>query len=134
MVERLPTARKPLFWMGSALDDLSVFPDEVQQVMGYAIYLAEIGDKHQDAKPLRGDPAFKGAGVLEVVDRFDSDTYRAVYSVKFSGVVYVLHTFQKKSKSGTATPLQDIRRIKERLKAAREHHEANFAPQRKRKA
>lgn len=131
MIERLPTARKPLEWVGSSHDDLSSFPDEVKQVMGYALYLAQSGAKHSDAKPLKSDPAFRGAGVLEVVDRFDGDTYRAVYTVKFAGVVYALHAFQKKSKSGTATPLQEIRLIKERLKQARQHYEENFAPQRK---
>ena len=60
--------------MGSARDDLSAFPDEVKQVMGFAIHLAQVGDKHPDAKPLRGDPAFRGAGVLEVVDRYNGDT------------------------------------------------------------
>ena len=131
MIEWLPTARKPLVWIGSSRDDLSGFPFEVKQVMGFAIHLAQTGDKHPDAKPLTGDPAFKGAGVLEIVDRFDGDTYRAVYTVKFAGVVYALHAFQKKSKSGIATPLQEIRRVKERLKEARQHYEANFAPQRK---
>jgi phage-related protein len=134
MIERLQTARKPLLWVGSSLDDLSAFPYEVRQVMGFALHLAQIGDKHPDAKPLKGDPAFRGAGVLEVVDRFDGETYRAVYTVKFAGVVYALHAFQKKSKSGIATPLQEMRLVKERLKEARQHCEANFAPQRKRKA
>jgi phage-related protein len=73
--------------------------------MGDGLYLAQIGDKHDDAKPLKG---FKGAGVLEIVDNFDGDTYRAVYTVKFESAVYVLHVFQKKSKSGIATPKQDI--------------------------
>lgn len=127
MVERLPTARKPMEWVGSAQDDLSAFPPEVKQVMGFAIHLAQLGQKHPDAKPLRGDPAFKGAGVLEVVDGYDGDTYRAVYSVKFAGVVYVLHAFQKKAKKGIATPQHDIDLIKRRLKEAERHYEENFA-------
>ncbi len=76
--------------------------------MGYALYLAQCGEKHPDAKPLKG---FKGAVILEVVEDFDTDTYRAVYTVKFEGVVYVLHAFQKKSKRGIATPKQDIELI-----------------------
>ena len=72
-------------------------PDEVQDSLGYALLLAQLGEKHDDTKPLKG---FKGAGVLEVVDNFDGDTYRAVYTVRFESAVYVLHVFQKKSKSG----------------------------------
>lgn len=75
--------------------------------------------KHPDAKPLKG---FKGAGVLEIVENFDGDTYRAVYTVKFEGIVYVLHAFQKKSKQGIATPKQDIDLIESRLKRAKEHY------------
>ena len=86
---------KPVEWIGSSLDDLKEFPDEVQQVVGYALYIAQCGDKHPSVKPLKG---FKGAGVVEVVEDFDGDTYRAVYTIKFADVVYVLHSFQKKSK------------------------------------
>ncbi|MEH2289996.1 type II toxin-antitoxin system RelE/ParE family toxin [Nostoc sp.] len=92
---------KLLEWVGSSLDDLREFPEEVQQVMGYALYLPQCGEKHDSAKPLKG---FKGAGVLEVVEDFDGDTYRAVYTVKLEEVIYVLHTFQKKYKHGIATP------------------------------
>lgn len=127
MIERLPTARKPAEFVGSALDDLSAFPDEVKQVMGFAIHLAQVGEKHPDAKPLRGDPAFKGAGVLEVVDRYDGDAYRAVYTVRFVGVVYVLHAFQKKATKGVSTPQHDIDLIKRRLKEAERRYEENFA-------
>jgi phage-related protein len=110
---------KPVEWIGSSLDDLKDFPDEVQQVVGYALYIAQCGDKHPSAKPLKG---FKGAGVVEVVEDFDGDTYRAVYTIKFADVVYVLHSFQKKSKQGIATPKQDIDLIEARLKRAKEHY------------
>ncbi len=110
---------KPLFWVGSSLEDLKSFPDEVKQVMGYAIHLAQDDGKHPDAKPLKG---FSGAGVLEVVDDFDGSTYRAVYTVRLSGVVYALHAFQKKSKKGIKTPLADINKVKSRLKLAEAHH------------
>jgi phage-related protein len=83
------------------------------------LYLAQVGSKHPHTKPLKG---FSGAGVLEIVDNFDGDTYRAVYTVKLAGVIYVLHAFQKKSKQGIATPQQDIELIKERLKRAEEHY------------
>lgn len=99
------THHKPFKWIGSALDDLKEFPEDVQDVMGYALDVAQHGGKHPDAKPLRG---FKGGGVLEVVDDFDGDTYRAVYTVKFAGFVYLLHAFQKKSKHGISTSRNKI--------------------------
>ena len=110
---------KPVEWIGSSLNDLKDFPDEVQQVVGYALYIAQCGDKHPAAKPLKG---FKGAGVVEVVEDFDGDTYRAVYTIKFADMVYVLHSFQKKSKQGIATPKQDMDLIEARLKRAKEHY------------
>ncbi|MDV3238733.1 MAG: type II toxin-antitoxin system RelE/ParE family toxin [Gammaproteobacteria bacterium] len=106
---------KPLYWVGSSLDDLRRFPDEVKDLMGYALQIAQWGDKHPDAKPLKG---FKGASTLEVVEDHDGDTYRAVYTVQFKDAVYVLHAFQKKSKQGIKTPKPDMDLIKSRLKAA----------------
>ena len=91
---------KPLVWMGSSKKDLLACPDDVQDVFGYALHLAQIGEKHDRAKPLKG---FGGAGVLEVVEDSAGDTYRAVYTVKFASMVYVLHVFQKKSTKGAAT-------------------------------
>lgn len=88
--------------------------------MGFALREAQAGGKHPDAKPLKG---YKGAGVLEVVDDFDGDTYRAVYTVKLEGVVYALHAFQKKSKTGKATDRADLEMIERRLKLAQSHHE-----------
>ncbi|WP_441339182.1 type II toxin-antitoxin system RelE/ParE family toxin [Pseudanabaena sp. Chao 1811] len=114
---------KSVEWIGSSLDDLKDFPDEVQQVVGYALYIAQCGDKHPSAKPLKG---FKGAGVVEIVEDFDGDTYRAVYTIKFADVVYVLHSFQKKSKQGIATPKQDMDLIEARLKRAKEHYAEHY--------
>ena len=115
-----PSRIKPLVWIGSSLDDLQKnFPDEVKDVLGYALYLAQTGSKHPKAKPLKG---FAGAGVLEIVDDHDTNTYRAVYTVKLSDTVYVLHAFQKKSKSGIATPQKELNLIKARLQQAMEHH------------
>jgi len=114
---------KPVEWIGSSLEDLKDFPEEVQQNVGYALYVAQCGDKHLSAKPLKG---FKGAGMVEVVEDFDGDTYRAVYTTKLAGVVYVLHSFQKKSKQGIATPKQDMDLIETRLKRAKEHYVANY--------
>ena len=83
--------------------------------MGYALYQAQIGKKHANAKPLKG---FGGAGVLEIVTDHVGDTFRAVYTVKFAHAIYVLHAFQKKSKSGIKTPTEELNLIKQRLKSA----------------
>lgn len=111
---------KPLVWIGSALKDLRAFPEEVKDVMGFALREAQAGGKHPDAKPLKG---YKGAGVLEIVDDFDGDTYRAVYTVKMEGVVYALHAFQKKSKTGKATDKTDLEMIERRLRMALKDYE-----------
>lgn len=89
-------------------------PADVQDTFGYALHLAQAGDKHSQAKPLKG---FGGAGVLEVVEDHQGDTYRAVYTVRYASAVYVLHCFQKKSTSGIATPKPDMDLIQTRLKA-----------------
>ena len=110
---------KPLAWIGSSKSDLQDFPESVKDLMGFALYLAQTGGKHPASKPLKG---FGGAGVLEIVEDHHGDTYRAVYTVRFSDAVYVLHAFQKKSKSGIATPQRDLDLIKTRLQRAFEHH------------
>ncbi len=115
--------QKPLEWVGSSLEDLKQFPRTVQSEIGYALYLAQTGMKHSSCKPLKG---FQGAGVLEVVENFDGNTYRAVYTVKLEGVVYVLHVFQKKSKQGIATPKKEIDLVKKRLKQAQEHYNIHY--------
>jgi phage-related protein len=112
-------ASKPLVWIASSKRDLKTFPEAVKDVIGYALYLAQIGRKHEAAKPLRG---FGGAGVLEVVEDNVGGTYRGVYTVRFAGVVYVLHCFQKKSKRGIATPQADLDLVKQRLAMAAEDY------------
>jgi len=119
-----PLKIKSLIWIGSSRRDLKAFPAEVRDVMGYALYQAQVGQKAPSAKPLRG---FGGAGVLEIVEDLKGDTYRAVYTVLFSELVYVLHAFQKKSKKGVATPKSDIDLIKKRLGTAEEHHKMRQA-------
>jgi phage-related protein len=114
-------------FIGSSLDDISAMPDEVKRVFGFAIRAAQRGSKHPDAKPLKG---FGGASVLEVVEDFDRSTYRAVYTVKFDDVVYVLHVFQKKSRKGKATPKHDIDLIGKRLKEAERQHKQRQQPHR----
>jgi len=109
---------KPLVWMGSALDDLKEFPDEVQDEIGAALSAAQFGRKAASAKPWRGE----GPGVFEVVRDFRTDTYRAVYAVRFAKAVYVLHAFQKKSHRQRQTDKRDVELIERRLKAAQKHY------------
>ncbi len=111
---------RQLVWVGSSLKDLRAFPEEVRQVMGFALYQAQTGDKHVAARPLRG---FGGAGVLEVVEDHAGDTYRAVYTVRFAEAVYVLHAFLEKATRGIATPKHEIDLISSRLAAARRLHQ-----------
>lgn len=118
------THEKPLHWVGAAKKDYQAFPQEVQADMGYALGLAQLGGKHPHAKPWKGE----GSGVLEVVEDHRGDTYRAVYTVRFAGSVYVLHAFQKKSKSGIKTPQDDVRLIAERLKRAQQDYESRGMP------
>jgi phage-related protein len=116
-----PLSLKPLFWMGSTLEDLRESPEPVKDAVGYALELVQKGDKPASAKPLRG---FGGASVLEIVKDFDGDTWRAVYTVTIAERVYVLHFFQKKSKKGIATPKKEIDLVKRRLREAIEHGKA----------
>jgi phage-related protein len=109
---------KQVVWIASTLKDLKSFPDDVKDVIGYALYQAQVGRKAPSAKPLTG---FGGAGVLEIVEDYQTDTYRAVYTLKFEALVYVLHAFQKKSKKGVATAKPDIDLIRKRLKLAEEN-------------
>lgn len=111
---------KRLDWIGDSRQRFGEFPGPVMQQMGCALYQAQTGDKSPAAKPLKG---IGGAGVLEVVENYDGDTYRAIYTVKFAGVVYVLHAFQKKSKRGVKTPQHEIELIHTRLKRAQEDYQ-----------
>ena len=111
--------RKPLEWIASSRKDILSFPKEVKQAVGYALDLAQLGEKSPHAKPLK---EFGGAGILEVIEDHDGDTFRSIYTVKFEEAVYVLHCFQKKSKSGISTPRLDMDKVKSRLKIAEERH------------
>jgi len=103
---------RDLKFVGSSLDDLRAFPEDVKHDVGVALMDVQYGGTPPNAIPLKG---FGGANVLEIIERSDGNTYRAVYTVRFETAVYVLHAVQKKSKHGIATPQQDIKRIKERL-------------------
>lgn len=114
-----PPPHKPLVWVGRSLDEILALPEDVRRAMGFALRFAQAGAKHDHAKPLKG---YAGAGVLEVVENHDGDTYRAVYTVKLAGIVYVLHCFQKKSKAGIATPKATLDLIDQRLRLAEAMH------------
>jgi phage-related protein len=103
-------------WVGSALRDLKAFPREVQREMGQALFAAQCGETYPSVKALKG---FPGASVLEIVTPFDTDAYRAVYTVQLGSAIYVLHAFQKKAKHGRKTPQRDMELIKSRLEEAR---------------
>ena len=109
--------RRDLFWVGTTLDDVRAFPEEVRREVGHALHLAQLGEKSPSAKPLRG---FKGAGVLEVVESLEGNAYRAVYTVRFASGVYALQAFQKKSHRGIATDKHDIELVTNRLREAEE--------------
>ena len=113
-------AVKPLAWVGASKKELLAMPDAVIDVMGYALHLAQNGLKHDQAKVLKG---FGSAGVLEVVEDDDGNTYRAVYTVRFKSAIYVLHCFQKKSHKGISTPKHEMDLIEARLKLAKLHAE-----------
>jgi phage-related protein len=112
--------KKGVRWVASSKEDLSRFPKEVKGRVGLALFQAQIGKKAPYAKPLKNQGS---ASVLEIVDDFDGDTFRAVYTVRFAEVVYVLHAFQKKAKRGIATPKAELALIDQRLKRAKEDYE-----------
>ena len=115
--------QKPLFWVASSKNDLLSFPEPVKNEINHALAVAQYGGKHPKAKPWKGE----GSGVLEIVEDHRTDTYRAVYTVKFERALYVLHAFQKKSTKAAKTNLADVRLISQRLKAAKEDYEIRYA-------
>ena len=112
-------APRPVTWLGSSRADLKGFPQPVRRDVGQALYAAQRGETDPAAKPLKG---FGGVRVMEIVDRHDTNTYRAVYTAQFDEAIYVLHAFQKKSKSGRATPKPEIDLIRRRLADAQRLH------------
>jgi phage-related protein len=110
---------KPIVWIGSSRRDLREMPQQVRRDIGQALYTAQQGMTDPAAKPFKG---FGGARVMEIVERYRTDAYRAVYTAHFDNAVYVLHVFQKKSKSGITTPKQEIELIRSRLAEAERHY------------
>ncbi len=122
MARTLVEGEKPLDWVGSSKKDFVAFPDAVKDDMGNTLGLAQFGGKHPAAKPWKGE----GSGVFEVVEDHDGSTFRAVYTVRFKEVVYVLHAFQKKSPKGIKTAQIDVDLVGTRLKAAQQDYEARY--------
>ncbi|MGO9864061.1 MAG: type II toxin-antitoxin system RelE/ParE family toxin [Terriglobales bacterium] len=118
---------KPLFWVGPAKNDLLDFPEAAKDEIGVALSVAQFGGKHPKAKPWKGE----GPGVFEIVEDNWGDTYRAVYTVRFSQAVYVLHAFQKKSPKGITTARTDVELVSRRLKLASEDYEARYGKRKK---
>jgi phage-related protein len=118
---------RPLLWIASSQRDYREFPPRVQDNLGFELFLAQTGQHPPSAKPLKG----LGSGTVELVEDFDGDTYRAVYTVRFSEAVYVLHAFKKKSKRGIKTPQRDIDLIVRRLKDAERDHDQRFKKENK---
>lgn len=125
---RIARPERPLLWIASSKRDFREFPSRVQDGFGFELYLAQTGQHPPSAKPLKG----MGSGVVKLVENFDGDTYRAVYTVRFSDAVYVLHAFKKKSKRGIKTPQGDIDLIKRRMKDAEQDHAERFKKESKR--
>lgn len=118
----LAPGERPLEWAGSARKDLTQFPDQTRRRFGAALNAAQFGRTDPSAKPWKGD----GSGVFEIVQDFRGDTYRAIYTVRFEKAVYVLHVFQKKSKSGIKTDRGDQELVTSRLRAAKLDYEEKY--------
>lgn len=127
MESEWPEQLKPLHWIGPAKRELKALPGEVQNELGYDLWLVQTGGRPRSAKVLKG---FGGADVLELVDNYDGDTYRAVYTVRFRRAVYVLHAFKKKSRHGIGTPGSELDVVRLRLQGAAEDYARRYCDER----
>lgn len=112
--------RKPLKWVSGSKRSLDSVPEDVKDVFGAALLDVQYGDTPPSAKPFGEDLPRE---IWKIVEDFDGNTYRAVYTAAFKDVVYVLDVFVKKSKSGIATPQADKDRVLRRFKAAKKDYE-----------
>ena len=127
-MRRFPAAsEKPLHWVGSSKRDLLEFPEPAIGEIGWALGAAQFGGRHPAAKPWKG----VGPRVLEIVENFDGNAYRAIYTIRFERAVYVLHCFQKKSPTGIKTARMDIELVHRRLAAAEADYEARYGEEQK---
>ena len=122
MARQPVSGERPLVWVGSSKSDLLAFPNPVVAEFGNALGVAQFGGTHTSAKPWKGE----GPGVFEIVENFDGNAYRAIYTVRFKKAVYVLHAFQKKSNQGIKTPLTDVNLVKQRAKLAKADYEVTY--------
>jgi phage-related protein len=122
-MEKLPRPLRPLLWIASSRKDYAGFPPAVQETIGFELFLAQTGQHPPSAKPLKG----LGGRVVEIIEEYEGNAYRAVYAVRFETAVYVLHCFNKKSKRGIKTPQSDVELVRRRLRDA----ETDFAQRRK---
>jgi phage-related protein len=114
----LEAQEKPIYWLRDAKRQLKGFPDEVQSEVGFALYQAQVGERHPASKPM------KGLNAVEIVSDFDGNTFRGVYTTKFKNTIFVLHCFQKKAKNGIATPGSELDLIRKRLRDAEKIYKA----------
>lgn len=124
----MSSKQKPIIWHGAAKDELTSFPDDVQDVMGFALHLAQIGERPENAAPMRG---YTGGTVLAIHDDHDGDTYRTMYIAEFPEAVYVLYAIKKKSTEGIGLSLKDTRTLNARHKAALEARAAKLRQEKK---
>ncbi len=122
MRSRIELDERPLHWVASSKKDLLAMPSSAIRAIGMALGVAQYGGKHPSAKPWKG----QGPGIFEVVEDFDGDAFRAIYTVRFAKAVYVLHCFQKKSPTGIKTAKSDIHLVLQRLKAAQREYESRY--------
>lgn len=121
---------KQIIFLGSSKDEICDFPDDVKREVGFALHLAQSGERAINAVPLTG---FGNSMVPEIIVDHKGDTYRSVYTVRFANAVYVLHAFKKKSKNGVSTPKFEMDLVRQRLKVAEKHYKLNFGRQTVRK-
>ncbi|OLE75635.1 hypothetical protein AUG19_04990 [archaeon 13_1_20CM_2_54_9] len=116
MAEGEPSVQRPVVWLGDSRRNIQAFPLGARKLVGGELQLVQFGGMPKDAKPFHG----VGSGVFEIALAYETNAYRTVFAVQLGAKIYVLHAFQKKSKSGIKTPQKDIDLIKRRYKEAKE--------------
>jgi phage-related protein len=117
-----PKPNRQIIYLGSSRKDAEKLPRQIQDLFSDALMCALMGQKHEDAKPFK----YHGGGVFEVVGDHRNDTFRAIYTTKYTEVVFVIHIFQKKSKRGKETPKEDKELIENRLKWAEQVYKEQY--------
>jgi phage-related protein len=107
---------RQISWLKGALRDFEAFPLGAQEDAALALSVAALGGKADTAKPLKG----AGSGVFEIALRHRGDAFRVIYAVQIGDALWVIHAFQKKSKTGIKTPRSEIDLVHDRLKRLKE--------------